>query len=65
MAKRRKKSPGYESGGARLKRKGRIPVQIGMEPDDVAIIDQARGDTPRTRFITRAAVEAARAILRS
>lgn len=51
---------GYISGGARLAAKGRKPVLLGLTPDEAELIDRARGDTPRTKFITRAAIEAAR-----
>lgn len=63
MAKKRPKKAAGMSGGARLMAKGRVPVQLGLEPDEVELIDSVRGDTPRTKFITRAAIAEARRVL--
>lgn len=57
-----KKIAKAESGGARLIRKGRLPVTIGLEPDEAALIDAARGWEPRTKFLVRAALDLARKI---
>lgn len=42
---------------------GRRPVQLGLTPEELDVIDRARDLAPRTKFIIRAAMNAARAIL--
>ncbi len=61
MAK--KKGSIQPSGGARLMASGRKPVQLGLTEEEMALIDRARDLAPRTKFITRAAVNEAKRIL--
>lgn len=42
---------------------GRKPVQLGLTTEELDLIDRARDLAPRTKFITRAAIEAAKRIL--
>ena len=62
MAKKAKAAK-QESGGARLVKSGRKPVQLGLTTEELDLIDRARDLAPRTKFITRAAIEAAKRIL--
>ena len=62
MAKKRLPSK-QESGGARLMKSGRKPVQLGLTAEELDLIDRARDLAPRTKFITRAAVQCAKKIL--
>jgi uncharacterized protein (DUF1778 family) len=52
-----------ESGGARMAAAGRKPVQLGLKPDELAIIDEARMYEPRASFIHRVALEVAKKII--
>lgn len=43
-----------DSGGARMVKAGKVPVQLGLTQEQVAKLDQARGGVPRTVYITKA-----------
>ena len=65
MAKKKTaEKPTQKSGGARMKALGKRPVQLGLYPDDLATIDEARAYEPRASFILRVALESARAIIK-
>ncbi len=40
----------------------RIPILLRLEPEELALIDQVRGDTPRTQWIVAQAMDSARLI---
>ena len=72
MAKKRAAKRVQASGGARMKAKGLNPVQLGLTDAEMELIDEActrelrpgvELKEPRTKFILRAALEAASEIV--